>query len=388
MMHKFHKFLVCSLILLAGICLGCEKIQEVIAPENIETVKIGFIVAGDRAPYLNGAQLAVDEINVRGGILGTPAELVSLINTEAALLLSIQAAEDMILKDKVIAIIGPNRSTHAVAVGPIAQRHGVPMIASAATNPDVTKASNFVFMASVTDTFQGRIMAQFAIEELNVKTIAILTLSGDVYTEGISEFFASNISHFSGEIVANEFYESGTVDFTPQLTRIADAKPEAFFISSFADEIAAITQQARTIRMQNAAGSPTIFLGTDTWDNEVLLADENAEVEGSFFSTHFSPDTNEPTARAFIDAYQSTYGEVPTGGIAVNYDAVKLLFEAIERAGSLAPEAIRDQLSATENYIGATRIGSYDENRHPTKSAVILTIKDGEKQFYKQIDPF
>ena len=79
---------------------------------------------------------------------------------------------------------------------------------------------------------------------------------------------------------------------------------------------------------------------------------------------------------------------MPTGGIAVNYDAVKLLFEAIERAGSLAPEAIRDQLSATENYIGATRIGSYDENRHPTKSAVILTIKDGEKQFYKQIDPF
>ena len=368
--------------------VGCEKIQEITVSEEVPSLKIGFIVAGDRAPYLNGAQLAVDEINERGGIFGTPIELVSLINIEASLPLSIQTAEDMILKDRVIAIIGPNRSTHAVAVGPIAQRYRVPMITTAASNPDVTKAGDFVFMASVTDAFQGKVLAQFAITELNLTTAAILTLSGDVYTEGISEFFTLNFRTLGGEIVANESYESGAMDFTEQLTSIAATQPEAFFISSFARDVGPITQQARAIPLQNATGAPTLFLGTDTWDNEVLLADEDAEVEGSFFSTHFSPSTDEPAARAFIDTYQSIYGEVPTGGIAVNYDAVKLLVEAIERAGSLASEAIRDQLTATENYIGATRIESYDENRHPTKSSVILTIKNGEKQFHKQIDPF
>ncbi len=384
-MHKFLALMSLSVSLF--IYAGCDSVQEIIVSQKIQTVKIGFIVAGDRAPYLNGAQLAVDEINERGGIFGTPVELVSLINTEASLPLSIQTAEDMILKDKVIAIIGPNRSTHAVAVGPIAQRYSVPMITTAASNPDVTKAGDFVFMASVTDAFQGKVLAQFAITELDVTTAAILTLSADVYTEGISEFFALNFSKLGGEIVANESYESGTTDFTEQLTSIAAAKPEAFFISSFARDISPITQLARAIPLQNAVGAPTLFFGTDTWDNEVLLADEDAEVEGSFFTTHFSPSTDEPTTRAFINVYQSIYGEVPTGGIAVNYDAVKLLFEAIERAGSLAPEAIRDQLSVTENYIGATRIGSYDENRHPTKSSVILTIKNGEKQFHKQIDP-
>ena len=382
------KFLACILIILAVICVGCEKIQEVTVPEEVETIKIGFIVAGDRAPYLNGAQLAVDEINALGGLFGTLVELVSLINIEASLPLSIQTVEDMILKEKVIAIIGPNRSTHAVAVGPIAQQYSVPMITTAASNPDVTKAGDFVFMASVTDTFQGKVLAQFAIEELKVTTVAILTLSADVYTEGISEFFARYFNKFGGEIVATEFYESGTTDFTEQLTRIAATRPEAFFISGFSGEISPITQQARAVPLQSAAETPTFFLGTDTWDNEVLLADEDAEVEGSFFTTHFSPNTDEPTTQAFIDAYQSIYEEVPTGGVALNYDAVKLLFEAIERAGSLAPEAIRDQLSTTENYIGATQIGSYDENRHPTKSSVILTIKNGEKQFYKQIDPF
>ena len=385
-MHKFLALM--SLIVMLVTHVGCDRVQKIATPKaEQETLKIGFIVTGDRAPYLNGAQLAVDELNALGGILGTPVELVSFINTEALPQLSIQTAEDMILKDKVIAIIGPNRSTHAVAVGPIAQRYSVPMITTAATNPDVTKAGDFVFMASVTDTFQGKVLAQFAIEELNVSTVAILTLSGDVYTEGISEFFASNFSNFDGEIVANEFYESGTTDFTVQLSRIAEAKPEAFFISSFSDEIALITQQARAIPMQNAAGTPTQFLGADTWDNEVLLADADAEVEGSFFTTHFSPDTDEPTARTFVDAYESIYEFTPTGGVAVSYDAVKLLFEAIERAGSLDPDEVRQQLATTENYIGATRVASYDENRHPTKSAVIFTIKNGEKQFYKQIDP-
>ena len=383
-----YKFLIYCLIVSVVALVGCEKIQEITVSEEVPSLKIGFIVAGDRAPYLNGAQLAVDEINERGGIFGTPIELVSLINIEASLPLSIQTAEDMILKDRVIAIIGPNRSTHAVAVGPIAQRYRVPMITTAASNPDVTKAGDFVFMASVTDAFQGKVLAQFAITELNLTTAAILTLSGDVYTEGISEFFTLNFRTLGGEIVANESYESGAMDFTEQLTSIAATQPEAFFISSFARDVGPITQQARAIPLQNSVGTPTLFLGTDTWDNEVLLADEDAEVEGSFFSTHFSPSTDEPAARAFIDTYQSIYGEVPTGGIAVNYDAVKLLVEAIERAGSLASEAIRDQLTATENYIGATRIESYDENRHPTKSSVILTIKNGEKQFHKQIDPF
>ena len=376
-----------SLILLIGTLAGCERIQEIAVPEQAQTVKIGFIVAGDRALYLNGAQLAVDEINAHGGLLGTPVELVSLVNIEASLPLTLQAAEDMILKEGVIAIIGPNRSSHAVEVGPIAQQYGVPMITTTATNPNVTNAGDFVFMAAFTDSFQGAVMAQFAIEELHLSTAALMTRTGDLYTEGIAEFFALNFSKLGGEIVANETYEDETSDFIPPLTNVAAAKPDALFIAGFTVDIPPITQQARAIPLQNADGAPTIFLGADSWDSELLFDNEDAEVEGSFFSGHFSSDTDEPTARAFVDTYASIYESTPTGGVAVSYDAVKLLFEAVERAGSIAPEKIREQLAATENYIGATTIASYDENRHPTKSAAIFTIKDGEKQFHKQIDP-
>ena len=378
-----------SFSVLLAISIGCDGIQKIVAPQQQEeTLKIGFVVAGERVTYPNGAEMAVTEINQQGGLLGMPVELIGHINKEALPEVSVQIAEQLIIEDEIIALIGPNRSSHAVEVGPIAQRHGIPMVTTTATNPNVTNAGGFVFMASFTDSFQGSVMARFAKEDLNITTAALLTRRGDLYTEGIAEFFALNFSKLGGEIVTTEFYEGDPSDFTAQLTNIAAAKPDALFTSGFVQDIALISQQARAIPLQNAAGEPTIFLGADSWDNELLLNNEDAETEGSFFSGHFSPDTDEPTARAFVDAYESIYESTPTGGVAVSYDAVKLLFEAVERAGSLDPDAVRQQLAATENYIGATTIASYDENRHPTKSAVIFTIRDGEKQFYKQIDPF
>ena len=377
---RHARWVLFAVLAMIAALAGCDS-------EQAGTVKVGFIVAGERPTYLRSAQLAVDEINATGGLLGTPVELLSLVNREASLPLTIQTAEDMILQDGVIAIIGPNRSTHAVAVGPLAQRHGVPMVTTAASNPRVTEAGDFVFMASVTDTFQGRVMAQFARDDLGVNTVALLTLRGDVYTEGISEFFAANFRQLGGTIVSNEFYDSGTTDFTDPLADIAALRPDAFFISAFIPDIAAIVRQAKAIPMRNAAGEPTLLLGTDTWDSETLLTDAGADLEGSFFTTHFSPDTQEPAAQAFIAAYRGAYGAEPSGGDAVNYDAVYLLHEAIQRAGSPDPEAIREELAATENYSGATRIARYDANRHAAKSSVILTIEGGEKRFFRQIDP-
>lgn len=384
-MQKLLAFISFSVLLM--IYVGCDSIQKIVTPQQEETLKIGFVVAGERVTYPNGAEMAITEINQRGGLLGKPVELIGHINQEAGPEVSVQIAETLIVEDGIIALIGPNRSSHAVEVGPIAQRYGIPMVTTTATNPNVTNAGDFVFMASFTDSFQGAVMAQFATADLNLTTAALITRKGDLYTEGISEFFALNFSKLGGEIVANEFYEGDPSDFTAQLTNIAAAKPDALFISGFTLDIALITGQARAIPLLNADGEPIIFLGADAWDSQLLFDNEAAEVEGSFFSGHFSPDTDEPNARAFVNTYESIYESTPTGGVAVSYDAVKLLLEAVERAGSLDPEKIQEQLAATENYIGATTIVSYDENRHPTKSAVIFTIKDGKKQFHKQIAP-
>ncbi|MXY27627.1 ABC transporter substrate-binding protein [Candidatus Poribacteria bacterium] len=371
--------------------IGCDKIQQVVIPEKgvdseSTTLKIGFLASGSRTTYPNGAEIAISEINARGGLLGMPVELITavgLIEAEAA----VQVAATMIQDDDIIAILGPNRSSHAIPVSEVAQQHGVPMVTTTATNPNVTSAGDFVFMAAFTDAYQGNVMAQFAAEELGLTSVALLTRSGEVYTEGISEFFRTNFTHAGGTIAANVFYEENTTDFTEQLTRIAEGTPDALFVSGLAEEITLIAKQARVLSLRNAAGQPILFLGADAWDNPDLLMNEEIDIEGSFFSGHFSIATDKPSGKAFVEAYRAAYGALLIGGHAVSYDAAQILIAAIERAGSLEGEAIREELAATKNYIGATDIAHYDENCHPTKSAVIFTIKNGKKQFYKQIDP-
>ena len=374
-------------LLLIATLVGCERVQKVVAPAPVvETVKIGFLASGSRTTFPNGGQIAVSEINAAGGLLGAPVELVTEVGIptpDAA----VEAASKMILDDGVIALIGPNRSSHAIPVGTLVEEHSLPMITTTATNPSLTDTSDFVFMAAFTDAYQGEVMARFAAEELGFTSVAILTLSGDVYSEGITEFFVTNFTAGGGTIAAREFYGIVDIDFTEQLTRIAATTPEALFIAGWVQHVGFITQQARAVPLLNAAGEPTIFLGPDTWDSPILFDNAEAEIEGSFFSGHFSVATDTPSGKAFVDAYQGAYGELPLGGHAVSYDATKILLAAIERAGSFDAEAIRDQLAATKNYTGATNIAGYDENRHPTKSAVIFTITNGEKQLYKQIDP-
>ena len=106
-----------------------------------------------------------------------------------------------------------------------------------------------------------------------------------------------------------------------------------------------------------------------------------------YFSNFFSPDTPDATAAAFVGAYQSMFGIIPDGAAAMGYDAVKLVATAMRRAGSLDKTAIRDELASTRGYKGATSLLSYDENHHPTKSAVIMRIQNGRVKLHQQVEP-
>ena len=177
----------------------------------------------------------------------------------------------------------------------------------------------------------------------------------------------------------------GDTDFTAQLTEIAESGPDVFFLPGFSAEIPLVVEQAK------ALGITGILLGGDSWDNAPLIANNAELLEGSFFSTYFSAhvglgDVSEE-AHQFITAYTAIFGEVPDGGAALGYDALRLVVQAMARADELTPTAIRDQIAATENYSGATFVLAYDRNRHATKSAVINRVVNGEAQFHKLIQP-
>ena len=380
------------LVLIMGVLFlftGCEEVQQLLAPvlpeDGDSTIKIGFMYTSDtRSNSLNGAELAALQLNGEGGAHGREIEIIArgnISDTKQAAVI----AEELILQEGVSAIVGPNRSNYAVVIGPVAQRHGIPMVTTTATNPSVTAAGDFVFMAAFTDDFQGKVMATFATQDLEAKTAAVLTRSESLYSEGLTQTFIDNFTALGGEVVHAQFYMRGDTDFTAQLNAIAEAAPDVFFLPGFSAEIPLVVQQARTL------GITGILLGGDSWDNSVLISQNSEILEGSFFSSLFSAgaapgDLSEDTNQ-FITAYTSIFQVPPAGGAALGYDGVRLVVQAMRRADDLTPAAIRDQLAATMDYSGATFISGYDENRHPNKSAVINQIVNGEAQFYKLIEP-
>ena len=386
-------------LLMSTLFWGCEQIQQLLTPlpngDDDPTIKIGFLyTTPNRNNSRYGAELATIQLNKAGGVRGIPIQLIAHgIPTQRLISDNIndieyvaELAEELIAEEGVSAIVGPNRSRYAVVVGEIAQRHAIPMMATSATNPSVTAAGDFVFMAAFTDDFQGKVMAQFAIQDLEAKTAAVLTHEGDVYSEGLSQTFIDNFTAYGGEVVADEFYTAGATDFTAQLTAIAEAMPDVVFSTGFIPEAPLAVRQAK-----EEIGITATFIGGDSWDNAALIAIAGTAIDGSFFSSGFSakaePGDLGEDAHQFVTAYTAMFGVVPDGGAALGYDGLRLVVQAMRRADDLTPTMIRDQIAATANYSGATFFSGYDRNRHTAKSVVIKRIINGEVQFHKLIEP-
>ncbi|RME06062.1 MAG: ethanolamine utilization protein EutJ, partial [Anaerolineae bacterium] len=127
------------------------------------------------------------------------------------------------------------------------------------------------------------------------------------------------------------------------------------------------------------------LLGSDAWGT--IAEADRADLEGAFFSTHYAPDIAEEPARTFIAQYQALYGHTPDDVAALTYDAFGLLFQAIQSAGSIEPDAIRAGLASIESFNGVTGQMQFRGSGDPVKSAVILQVRDGAFTFFKFAAP-
>ena len=386
---------ILALFFLAVACfVGCQRIQEVVAPTDSEapdstgTVKIGFLYSPpDPGTTRNGAELAVALANEAGGINGLPIELL-IRDDKKDLTLSVQSAKELI-NAGVSAIVGPDYSILAMPVGDVVQEHGIPMVTTYPTNPKVPENRKFSFMGAFTDPYQAGVMAGFAVQELGAATAAVLTEAGETYSQRLTEVFVEEFTAQGGTIEVHQFYETGTTDFTEQLTAIAAVDPalDVVFLPGLGPEFLLAVKQAKTTDIN----IPATFLGGDGWDRPDLVDIAGPAAEGSFFANHFSaggtPEQLGKEATEFITAYTARFGIAPDGPASLGYDAANIIIEAMKRAPDLTPAAIRYQIQATQNYKGATILSHFDENRHAIKSAVVNTVKDGKIQLHQAIAP-
>ncbi|MCC8999135.1 MAG: ABC transporter substrate-binding protein [Candidatus Contendobacter sp.] len=339
----------------------------------------------------NAAELAVKEINAAGGLqVGKEKMKVQLVVEDNAGKAdqSAAAAQKLITQDEVLAIVGPNASRYAIPASEIAESSETVLITPWSTNPKTTLDANtnqpkkYVFRACFIDPFQGGVLAKFALEKLKAKKAAVLYDVASDYNKGIAEVFKTNYEKLGGKIVAFETYTTNDKDFSAQLTKIKDAKPDVIFLPNYYSEVPLQVQQAKRL------GITTPFIGSDSWGSAELLKLGGADLNGYYFSTHYAADNAAPVAKKFITDYEKAYGAKPDDVAALTYDAFGLLFNSIKRAGKADREAIRAALSTLPSYKGVTGDMKFQaDSRDPIKSAVILQIKDGQFTYFTNANP-
>lgn len=369
----------------AVLCLVLLSVLSVISCGKSNEIKVGGTgpLTGEAATYgqstLEGYELAVEEFNSKGGVLGKKIKLVFADDkgdpTEAATVFT-----KLIDQDKVVAIAGAPMSKCTLAGGPIAQANKIPVVSSGSTNIKVTDIGDYIFRVCYTDPFQGTIGAKFAIENLKAKNAGCIFDLGNDYAKGLSETFRENFTKLGGKITAFEGHPSGTTDFKAQLTKIIASKPDVIYVSDFYNDVALIAKQAREL------GYKGPLLGGDGWDSPKLTEIGGAALNNGFYTNHYAPEDKNPIVQEFVKKYNAKYKKIPDALGVLAYDAMYVLLDSIQKAGSTDGEKIRDAIAATNVSVVTGKI-TFDKNRNPVKSAVIMAIENGKTVYKTTVNP-
>ena len=325
-------------------------------------------------------KLAVDEQNAAGGLLGKKIRVVTLDDrgdsAEAA-----NAVSRLIDVEKVVALIGEVSSSLSLAGGRVAQRRKIPMVSPSSTNPKVTQVGDYIFRVCFLDPFQGKVMADFARNELKFERVAIFKDVKNDYSIGLADAFRAAFTANGGKIVSEQSYSQGDTDFSAQLTTIKGSDAQGIYVPGYYAEVGTIARTAQRL------GLKVPLMGGDGWDAPDLFKIGGDALEGSFFSNHFAPDAATAKAQKFVSDFKAKYGQEPTGLGALGYDAAIVLFGAIQRAGKTDPESVRNALADTKNFEAVSGVISINKDRDAEKSAVILAIEGGRAEYRATVKP-
>lgn len=373
--------------LLAALSLfgtGCQRASNQPGAENV--IKVGEFASltGKEATFgvssHQGTLLAIDQVNAGGGVIGKQVQL-AYEDDQSKAGEAATVVRKLISRDKVVALLGEVASSRSLEAAPIAQQAKIPMISPASTNPKVTEVGDYIFRVCFTDRFQGAVLANFMLNSLKATQVALLIDLKSDYSKGLAAYFKETFLKGGGKILAEPNYSGGDRDFNAQLTAIKGLNPQAILVPGYYTDVGLIALQARQL------GLKVPLVGGDGWESPRLLEIGGEAMEGHYFSTHYSPDDKSPRVQEFVKQYRERFGQTPDALAALGYDSARLLLDAIQRAGSTDSAKLRDALAQTKDFEAVTGRITIDQERNPTKPAIILTIRQGQFQYVETIQP-
>ena len=352
-----------------------------------DSITIGTVTtnSGTAAAYgeaeVKGFELAVSEINAKGGINGTKVKLESMDDkgdaTEAS-----NAYNKLAGDNNVLAVAGPTISATTAAVAPLADQSKLVTIAPAATS-DSIETGNYLFRTCFKDSYQGEVAARFAAENLKVKKVAVLYGTGDPYSSGVGEAFAKAAEKLGLEVVDKESSSSADdTEYSAQLQKIQASGAELLYAPYYYSVAGPyIIPQARSV------GFEGYVMGPDGYDGLKLTGDKS-QYNKTYYTTHYSADDNTNTkVQDFIKSYKSKNNAEPNTFAALGYDTIYMIKQAIEKAGENATrEDVRNAVAGM-TFDGVTGKFTMDKSGSPTKSVTVLEMKDGKPVYNTTVQP-
>ena len=333
--------------------------------------------ASDNALSVQGVREAVEELNARGGVLGRKLDLVELDNlsTPIGSMLAAQKA----VKLRVTAIIGAAWSSHTLAMTPVAQAGRTPLITNISTHEEITRAGDCIFQMCFTDAFQGRAMADFALTALQARTaVTVVNLTSD-YSIGLARQFELDFSTGGGRIGRQLTYRANQATFTELAAEVKAANPDVVFVPGY-------WESAVILKAITAQGATAVPLGGDGWATPQFFDMGGKDLARGYYSTHWSEDSESPVSKAFVKKYKRSPRPMDSQE-ALAYDAVRLLADAIRRAGGPDREKVRQALAATHGFNGVTGPITFLQPGEQNRNLVIMKISNGKAAYFKSFKP-
>jgi len=364
--------LAAVMLLTAAGCGGSDKKKDA---SGGNTAKIGLvtITTGGAAAYglaiKEGAELAVEEINAKSK---TKIELI-VADEKGVKSEAINAMNKVIHKDNVLAVCGPTLSGTMFAAGPIAQQAGVPTLGTSTTAEGITDIGNFIFRNAVPESLAIPVAVEKAHKALGFKKVAIMYSNNNDMQVSVFNTYKDVFAKLGVEVVAIETFADKDTDFSAQLTKIQQLKPDVLAVAALYQEGSLIMKKARDMGMTMPA------IGNNGFNSPEYMKLAGKAADGSIVGSPWFPEKQDEKVQNFRKAFKAKYNHEPDQFAAQAYDGIYLLHAAIEKAGTVTDrKKVRDALAGIKDFVGVTGKFAFDEKRNPKMDINVLVVKDGK----------
>ena len=358
-----------------AVAAGCGSNKDA-GNANSNEAKIALLTTttGGAAAYGEsikaGAELAVSEINADAN-----AVKINLLveDTKGDKNEAINAMNKVISKDKVVAVIGPMLSGEMMAAGPVANKSKIVALGTSTTAEGITDIGDYIFRNAVPESLAVDTAIKEAHKTLGFKTAAIMYSNNNDQMVSVNNTARKALEAEGVQIVDTETFADKDTDFSAQLTKIQQAKPDVIVVASLYQEGALIMKKMREMGMNQPV------IGSNGFNSPEFIKIAGAAADGVIVGTPWFPNKDDQKVKDFRKAYKDKYGKEPDQFAAQAYDAVYLYEAALKKAGSTTDrEKFRDALKNIADFVGVTGQFKFNEKRDPSMEVQVLQIRNGQ----------